>query len=209
MPLPEQAPAAMPSSGNAVMSWQRLVSALRCVPGPWSPPGHRPPAAPVSGFREHLGPADDGRLFRAPEGDADDVDAEERGVRVLGRRLVRAAFELFAGADRAGPRPVDVDVALVIGVGDDGVGVRPPAGLHRRDLPRHAHVADVEDPDAAEPLVAHRLRDPLQAAVEPPAGLLDRHDQQVADHGDVTLPPGADHRGDERAATPAPRRGRC
>ena len=117
---------------------------------------------------------------------------------VLGRRLVRAALELVARADPAGPRPVDVDVARVVGVGDDGVGVRPPAGLHRRDLPRHAHVADVEDADAAETLLADRLGDPLQAAVEPAAGLLDRHDQQVADHRDVALTAGADHRGDER-----------
>ena len=42
-------------SGNAVMSWQRLVSAVLWVPGPWSPPGQRPPARPVSGSRNTNG----------------------------------------------------------------------------------------------------------------------------------------------------------
>ena len=37
------------------MSWHRLLSAVRCVPGPWSPPGHRPAAAPVSGSRNTKG----------------------------------------------------------------------------------------------------------------------------------------------------------
>ena len=47
MPLPEQAPAARPTSGNTVMSWHWLVVLLRCVPGPLSPPGFRPAMAPV------------------------------------------------------------------------------------------------------------------------------------------------------------------
>ena len=178
------------------MSWQRLVSAVRWVPGPWSPPGQRPRPARL-GVAEHERTVDDGRVLGVGERDPDDVDAEERAVGVLGRRLVRAARHLLARADGAGARAVDVDVALVVGVGDHGVGVRPAAGLHRRDLPRHAHVADVEDADAAEALVAHGLGHPLQAAVEPPAGLLDRHDQQVADHRHVALPAGADHRADE------------
>ena len=47
MPLPAHAPAARPTSGKTVMSWQRLVTLDVCVPGPWSPPGHRPEMLPV------------------------------------------------------------------------------------------------------------------------------------------------------------------
>ena len=61
------------------------------------------------------------------------------------------------------------------------------AGLHRGHLPWAPHVADVEDAEAPEPLLAHRLRHSLQPAVEPAPGLLDRHDEQVADDRDVAL----------------------
>jgi hypothetical protein len=49
IPLPWQAPAASPTAGNAVMSWQALVALVRWVPGPWSPPGHRPCGLLVTG----------------------------------------------------------------------------------------------------------------------------------------------------------------
>ena len=179
------------------MSWQRLVSAVSLGARSVVAAGPEAPGPPRLGVAEHERTVDDGRVLGVGQRDLDDVDAEERAVGVLGRRLVRAARHLLGRADPGGPRAVDVDVAGVVGVGDDGVGVRPPAGLHRRDLPRHAHVGDVEDADAAEPLLAHRLGHPLQAAVEPPAGLLDRHDEQVADHRDVALAAGADHRADE------------
>ena len=47
MPFPAHAPAASPTSGNTVMSWHWFVTEVFCVPGPWSPPGHRPEMAPV------------------------------------------------------------------------------------------------------------------------------------------------------------------
>jgi hypothetical protein len=75
--------------------------------------------------------------------------------------------------------------------------VRTPAGLHRGDLPRLADVADVEDADAAESFLADRLGDALEAAVDTAAGLLDRHEQQVAVDRDVALATGTDHRGQQ------------
>ena len=50
MPFPEQAPAAKPIAGYAVMSWHRLVELVSWVPGPWSPPPHRPAMSPVCSF---------------------------------------------------------------------------------------------------------------------------------------------------------------
>ena len=66
----------------------------------------------------------------------DHVDAEERRVRILLRVAPGAAGELFARADRARAGAVDVDVGLVVRIGDERVRVRPAARLHRRDLPR-------------------------------------------------------------------------
>ena len=55
MPLPEQAPAARPTSGNTVMSWHWLVIRELCVPGPWLPPCHRPAMLPVFGSAKMRG----------------------------------------------------------------------------------------------------------------------------------------------------------
>ena len=74
------------------------------------------------------------------------------------------------------------------------MGVRAAAGLHRADLDRPRAVADVEDADAAEAVAADVLADPLPAAIDPAAGLLDRHDEKVADDRQVALPARANHR---------------
>ena len=108
--------------------------------------------------------------------------------------LARAAGQLLAGAHRAGARAVDVEVRRVLRVRDERVRVRAAAGLHRGDLLRLLHVGDVEDADAAEPLVAHRRLDALRAAVDAAARLLDRHEEQVAVHRHVALAAGADDR---------------
>ena len=86
---------------------------------------------------------------------------------------------------------------MSFGIGDERVGVRAAAGLHRGHLAGLAHVADVEDADAAEAFAADRRFDAAGAAVDPAARLLDRHDQQVAVNRDVALPARADHRGDQ------------
>ena len=118
-------------------------------------------------------------------GNFDDVDAKQRRPVVAGR-FVDAAFHLFLLADSRSTGVVDDD-AVVVGR-DDGMGVGTAAGLDRAYLYRPGQIADVEDADPAEPLVADVSGDALEPAVEPAAGLLHRHDQQVADDRDVTLP---------------------
>ena len=83
---------------------------------------------------------------------------------------------------------------LVLRIGDERVRVRSAAGLNRGHLLRVFHVADVEDADAAESLGADGRLHALEAAIEPAARLLDRHEQQVAVDRHVALSAGADHR---------------
>ncbi len=70
--------------------------------------------------------------------------------------------------------------------------MRAAARLDRRHLLRHPQVADVEDADPAEALLALRLGDTLDAAVEPAPVLLDRHEQKIPVDGNVSLPSGTD-----------------
>ena len=111
----------------------------------------------------------------------------------------RAEFGSWSGASREQPGQlvgradarraghVDVDVRLVVRVLDHRVGVRAAAGLHVADVLRRRDVGDVEDPDAAEALGAHRVLDALRAAVEAARGALARHEEQVLVHRDVAL----------------------
>ncbi len=148
------------------------------------------------GVGEHGRAVDDARLGRLVDRDLDDVDAEQRGALVAGR-LVDAARHLLLVAHDGGPGVVDDDLAVLARAGDDRVRVRAAAGLDRADLHRPCQVADVEDAKPAEALGADVLVDALEPAIEPPSGLLDRHDQQVADDGDVALPARADHRAEQ------------
>ena len=161
MPLPEQAPAGLAGA----------LSAGTVVAAP-------PQAGDVAGLGvpEDERPVDDVGLLGVRQRNLDDVDPEQRRVGVLRRRLVRAAFELVTRPHRGGARPVDVDVALAVGIAHQRVGVGSAAGLHCGHLPRAPHVADVKDTEAPEPLLAHRLRHSLQPAVEAAGygqGLLD------------------------------------
>ena len=194
MPLPAQAPAASPSAGKAVMSWHRLVALAVCVPGPRLPPWNRPATRACRGVGEEPRPADDARRGRSSQRHLDHVDAVQRCVGVFLRILAGAARQLVARAHDAGARVVDVDVRGVLGVDDQRVRMRAAARLHRRNLPRLADVADVEDAHAAEPLLADRLGHAARAAVDAPARLLHRHEQQIAVNGQVALAAGADHR---------------
>jgi hypothetical protein len=122
---------------------------------------------------------------------------------MLNRRIVRAALELLAGPNAARAGAVHVDVAGIVRIGHDGMRMGSAARLHGADLPRVAEVADVEDADAAETLLARRRADALQAAIQPAARLLDRHDQQIAGDRDVALPARTDDRAHELGRTPA------
>ena len=81
MPLPEQAPAARPTSGNTVMSWHWLVVLRALRAG--AAVAARVQAGDGAGLlvREDARTVDDARLLGRAERHLDHVDAEERRVR--------------------------------------------------------------------------------------------------------------------------------
>ena len=202
MPLPEHAPAARPISGNTVMSWHWLVTREVCVPSPWLPPCQSPEIAPVAASAKMRG-----RLtMRAFSGAASGTWMTS----MLKSAVLGSSFGILAGAlgellrrtHRARSRSVEVHVGRVVRIHHERVGMRPAARLHGRQLPRLPHVADVEDADAAESFRADGGLHAPGAAVEPAARLLDRHEEQVAVNGHVTLPARA-HDRREQARRPA------
>ena len=172
--------------------------------------GHRPlllggfrvgRRGPVPGRRhqvlEDAGRAHDRRGRGVRERYADHLDPEERGVGILVGRGSRTAGQLLGGPHRGRAGHVDVDVVVVAGMIQHGVGVRAPARLHVRDVLGIGDVGDVEDADAADPLVAHRLLNRFVAAVQPSPESLARHEEQVVVHRHVALRGGTvvgDHR---------------
>ncbi len=150
--------------------------------------------APVVASAKMRGTGHDGRLLGGLQRHLDDVDAEERAVRVFLRIQARAAGEFLARADGAGARAVDVDVVRVVLRRHQRVRVGAAAGLHGGHLLGILEVGDVEDAHATEALDADRRRHALGAAVDAAARLLDRHEEQVAVDRDVALTAGAGNR---------------
>ena len=130
--------------------------------------------------------ADDRRLLRRRQRHANHFEAEARRVGIV-YRTVLAAGQLLLRAHARRPGHIDIDVVLVVRVGDHRVRVRSAAGLHVGDVLRAGDVGDVEDADAAQPILAHRLGNALDAAVEPPRQSFARHEQQVLVDRDVAL----------------------
>ena len=83
------------------------------------------------------------------------------------------------------------------------MGVRAPAGLDLTDLNRVGAVGDVEDAQAPEAVRLGSRPHALAPAVDAPVVGLHRHQQQVADDGDVALAARTDDGGDQL------RLGRC
>ena len=143
---------------------------------------------------EDARPVDDGGLLRRVQRHLDHVDRIQRRLGIVGRLAVLADRQLLALAHPRGGRVVDIEHLRIGRMRDQGVGVRSPAGLHRRDLAGRGQVADVEDADAAEAFGVDLALGVPDSAVQPGAVLLDRHEQQVPVHRDVALTAGADHR---------------
>ena len=129
------------------------------------------------GIRENPRAIDDVRVLRRGERHLDDVDAEQRRIRIFLRLEAGAAGELLRRPHGARARAVDVQVRRIMWIRDERVRMRSAARLHGRNLSRLAQVADVEDADAAKPLAADRRLHALRAAIEPAARLLDRHEE--------------------------------
>ena len=77
------------------------------------------------------------------------------------------------------------------------MGVRSAAGLHLADLLGAREVRNVEDAQTAETLLAHILVHTLTPAVHAAACLFDRHDQEIADDGDIALSARTDYRAEQ------------
>src|SRR3546814_1643877 len=91
---------------------------------------------------------------------------------------------------------------ICLGIGHDRVLVRAAAGLDLADLARPRRIADVEDAQAPEPLWVRILGYTPKAAIDPAAGLLDRHDEDVAGDRHVPLSARADDRADQAGLVP-------
>ena len=126
------------------------------------------------------------------ERDLDDLDPEERGVRVLGGCRAHAPGELARRPHAGRTGHVDVHVVGVLGIHQQRVRVRAAAGLHVSDVLGVRDVRDVKDADAADSLTTHRVLDTLRTAVEACAVGFAGYEQQVLVYRDVALGCGAD-----------------
>ncbi len=135
------------------------------------------------------------------EGHLDDLDAEERRVGILVRREPHAAGELAGRAHPGGARDVDVDVLRVLWIDEHRVRVRAAAGLYVADVFRIADVADIEDAETAEPVLADSVWDTLRPTVEARAQTLTRDEEEVPIDRNVALRCRAEVRRLERRRT--------
>jgi hypothetical protein len=125
------------------------------------------------GIGEDTRACDDLGVLRRVEWNADDVDAEQRRIRILLRRTRRTTRELVWRTHDARAGDVDVNVFRILRVGDERVRVRSATRLNRGYLFRMVEISDVEDANAAEPRGAHRIGDTLRSAVDAAERLLD------------------------------------
>ena len=182
-----------------VVALVRLAGFLGFIAVVPAPPQARQRAG--FGVCEHRGAVNDARLVGGIGRDFDHVDTKQRGARVA-RQVIEAARHFFLLSDAGGSGVIHDDVAVLVRARDHRVGVGTPAGLNGAYLNRAGQVADVENAQAPESLRADILADAAQPAIEPPPGLLCRHEQQVADDGHVTLSARADDRRHELRALP-------
>src|SRR5687768_15051789 len=77
---------------------------------------------------------------------------------------------------------------------EHGVRVRAAAGLHVRHVSWIVEVADVEDTQAAQAVLAHRILNTAAAAIEAAAEALTGNEEQIPIDRDVALGSGAEER---------------
>ena len=142
--------------------------------------------------------AHDRGLLGVRERHLDDFDAEERRVRVGGRRGRDAAGEFGIRTDRRRARDVDVDVLGILRIHEQRMRVRAAAGLHGRQRLRVLDVADVENAESLEALRAHRTVHATGCAVETAFVALTRDEEKVLVRRHVGLRTRAVVRGHQR-----------
>ena len=154
------------------------------------------PALPEAGdltrlrVREEAGHVDDLRISWRSQRHFDHLDPEKGGIGILIRVQSRTSRHFSSRTYGAGTGVVDVDVGGVVGVRNQRMGVGPAAGLDRRDLPRIVQIAQIEDANPSKTLRTHRVGHALEAAIEPAARLLGRHEDQVPYTETSPCPPG-------------------
>ena len=114
-----------------------------------------------------------------------------RRVGILVRCGVYATGELVGRADARRAGNVDVHIGLVLRIDEHGVRVRPAAGLNIGNVLWLRDVRDVENADAAQPVLADHVFHALIAAINAARGRLARHEEQILVHRNVALRGGA------------------
>ena len=184
------------------MSWQESVVGVGChgIPDGWSGVGGsfwRPLIAPVAGSVNRRGSLTMAASSGAASGTLMTSMRHRAGLAVPVGGPVAGPSQpasSVSGRDPGGALDVDVDVPPVALVGDQGVGVRPAAGLDAAHLHRVVQVADVEDAHAAEPGLGGRAAGTRVQSVLARFSSTDMN-SRLPIHRDVALPAGADHRG--------------
>ncbi len=149
------------------------------------------------GIREYRRPVNDTRRRGVIEGNLNHIDAKQRRLRILERRFIVAALELFARSHRARTRSVNVNITVVVGVSYDSVGMGAATGLYSTDLNWHSEITDVEKSNAAKALGTFGLGYSLQTTVQATASLFHRHNEQITDDRNIALPARANYRAEQ------------
>ena len=112
----------------------------------------------------------------------DHLDAEQRRVGVLVWREVDTPCKLIWRTDAAGPGDIDIDVVGIFRIDEQAVGMRSATGLNVADVSGIGDIADVEDANPAQSILADCVLDALNAAVDAGSQVLAGDEQQIPVH---------------------------
>ena len=129
----------------------------------------------------------DGRLLRMRQRHLDHFDPEERRVGVFTRGQSRTSRQLARRAHAGRTGDVDVDIFLVLRIHQHGVRMGAAAGLHVPDVFRMRNIRDIEDANAAQAHLAHRIGHTLGAAIDAAREPFTRDEEEIAIDRDIAL----------------------
>ena len=137
-----------------------------------------PQASQCAGIRigENKRPVHNTCILGSVHGNLDHFDAEQRRIRIFEGRITGTIGQFFVITHATGTRDIDIYIAVCVGIGYDSVGMGAAAGLHRAHLYRVGEVADIKNADALHALLANRVRNPLETAIQSSTGFLYGHD---------------------------------
>jgi len=108
-------------------------------------------------------------------------------VRILVRSSPHASRELARRSYAAGAGDVDVNILGILRIDEQTVRVRSAAGLNVADVLRIVDVADVEDANSTQPILADRVLYATGAAVDPGGEIFARDEQEILVDRDIAL----------------------